>query len=557
MADEEEWVPPPEEEVARPTRRSAVLATQRLSAPRRIRVKFTKEFADEIVSFVKQNRPRALTFEEKLDTLLLQKHLRQKHLEHLSKNKNGYKRNAPRYSEQVAEILQRGKNTVAETWADYVKHRRVTVYRAPGNFNRKRTLVPHTRKVLRIIREFLRKRRETRTRTVAKDVLDLLLTNGILPEVQRNNKKSMRSALRGVQRYCVSKGFKRGSRKKGCQHYRLSEHNIIARDKYVVRMMNEYAKRKRRVVYMDDSYIHKNYCRHDDSLYDPNDEQDLQTTPFHEGQRYCFIAAIVDADYTVAEKDRSATQKAHLMKDTLHIFEGGSRNNKKKATKDYHGMFDFVYFKNWMETLLLALEKRNIENAIIIMNKAKYPKNTPPDTPKRSQKKATLQEACRRYGLSFELTDTKALLWSKLKVHIEENVKPVIVSMAQEKGHEVLFSPPHFSDLQPIQIVWANVKGEVGRQYTTETTFAQVKERLQAAFDHLKSETVAGCIRTANRHLSKLYEHITKMDLVDEADDNAAGAEDADDNEDADEENSNDEEDDDDEDEEEEEDTDF
>ena len=57
-------------------------------------------------------------------------------------------------------------------------------------------------------------------------------------------------------------------------------------------MMEENEKKTRRIIYMDESYIHKNYCRHEDSLYDPNDEQDLTTVTHQKGQRYCFIGEL-------------------------------------------------------------------------------------------------------------------------------------------------------------------------------------------------------------------------------------------------------------------------
>ena len=50
---------------------------------------------------------------------------------------------------------------------------------------------------------------------------------------------------------------------------------MLKRDNYVMHILQEYKNNTRRIVYMDESYIHQNYCRHDDLLYDPNDEQDL------------------------------------------------------------------------------------------------------------------------------------------------------------------------------------------------------------------------------------------------------------------------------------------
>jgi transposase len=529
--DEQEYVAElsaSDEEVAPRRRRAADAALRKLSPPKRFRTKYSEELHEEIVAFAKQTRPRALTPVEKVDILLLNIELRRRFEEKKKKIGRAFRGKAPQYHEEVSQILRRGKRLVSETWKDFMTKKNIELSEAPGNRNSKWTFVPETRKVLRTLQQFMRERREIRERTVAKDILDCLVKNKFVC-IRDGDLKAKKSALRSVQRYIVRKGFKRG-RKKGCQHYRLKSENLLARDEYVLRMIEENRTKARRIVYMDESYIHKNYCRHDDSLYDPNDEQDLQTIRIHKGQRYCFIAAIVDADHRKEAKERTPYEKAHLMKETLHIFQGGSSKKKKKETKDYHGMFDFQYFKEWMSKLLDALDKRHIENAIIVMDNAKYHRNLPEGTPKSNFKKSVLQKACKEYGISFEPTETKAMLWPKLSEYVRKNIKPVVVSMAAARGHEVLFSPPHYSDLQPIEIVWAIVKGVVGRQYTTETTFQQVRERLEKAFQDLLPKTVQGCINKANSHLKRLYTHITKIELLEEAesDDNADESEDTD-----------------------------
>ena len=64
--------------------------------------------------------------------------------------------------------------------------------------------------------------------------------------------------------------------------------------------------------------------------------------------------------------------------------------------------------------------------------------------------------------------------------------------------------------------MWANLKGAVGRQYTTDTTFQQVRQRLEHAFATLKSETVAGRIRTACEHLQLLRTQIDQEEEEEE-----------------------------------------
>ena len=129
-----------------------------------------------------------------------------------------------------------------------------------------------------------------------------------------------------------------------------------------------------------------------------------------------------------------------------------------------------------------------------------------------------MQQACAERGIPFNPNDLKCVLWEKLREYNRSYVMPLVKTMALERGHEVMYSPPHHSDLQPIELVWAVVKGEVGRQYTINTTFAQVLERLHSSFANLQSKTVQGCINKANSHLQKLYEHIQALEDVDESD---------------------------------------
>ena len=56
----------------------------------------------------------------------------------------------------------------------------------------------------------------------------------------------------------------------------------------------------------------------------------------------------------------------------------------------------------------------------------------------------------------------------------------------------------------------------MGRQYTTTTTLADVKSRLNAAFATLDTKMVAGCIKKANNVLAELLDHIMVMEVIEE-----------------------------------------
>jgi hypothetical protein len=64
--------------------------------------------------------------------------------------------------------------------------------------------------------------------------------------------------------------------------------------------------------------------------------------------------------------------------------------------------------------LLAELGRLGVVNAVITMDNAKYHKHLPEDTPKGSNKKSVLQDACRRWDIQFNLSDVKSTLWQLL-----------------------------------------------------------------------------------------------------------------------------------------------
>ncbi|OQR86951.1 hypothetical protein ACHHYP_09717 [Achlya hypogyna] len=98
---------------------------------------------------------------------------------------------------------------------------------------------------------------------------------------------------------------------------------------------------------------------------------------------------------------------------------------------------------------------------IIALDNASYHKGSPDDTPKGTWSKARLVEA--------SVSDYKTQIWDQVKRYVKEHVRP------------------------PIELLWAYVKGGVGRRYTVSTTFADVREQLDAAFNTIPSDVIYNC----------------------------------------------------------------
>ncbi|ETV97410.1 hypothetical protein H310_09740 [Aphanomyces invadans] len=123
------------------------------------------------------------------------------------------------------------------------------------------------------------------------------------------------------------------------------------------------------------------------------------------------------------------------------------------------------------------------------------------------------------FGVPFT-NETKAELWKKLKVHVDK-IDIEVVAMAKAAGHQVAYTPPYHSDLQPIETV--------GRQYTQETTFQDVRLRLVEDFDELKPSSIKGCIHKADRQLERLAQYIKDQEDNDDDSDSDASSDSSDD----------------------------
>ncbi|RHY40970.1 hypothetical protein DYB38_010797 [Aphanomyces astaci] len=176
-----------------------------------------------------------------------------------------------------------------------------------------------------------------------------------------------------------------------------------------------------------------------------------------------------------------------------------------KVVNDYHSMFNHYYFVDWFGKLIDEVEELGWSSAVFIMDNAKYHKGKPKTTPKGTWRKEALYQAC--VGLNItdvSPTDLKTTIWKRLKKHLDEHVLPVVCEKAKARGHHVVYSAPGFSELQPIEMVWANVKGTVGRQYTSTTTFQDVRDRLERAFIELDSNVIQCTIAASTAKLLEL-----------------------------------------------------
>ena len=118
---------------------------------------------------------------------------------------------------------------------------------------------------------------------------------------------------------------------------------------------------------------------------------------------------------------------------------------------DYHELLNAENYLNWFE---YSLHLNIHEPELIVLQHAVLRKTKPLNTQKpfRMRKQAILHEL-NRYDISYapKITafETKILLIDWKNEHIQAQ----IITLAENCGHNVIFIPPHHSDVQPIEMV--------------------------------------------------------------------------------------------------------
>lgn len=123
-------------------------------------------------------------------------------------------------------------------------------------------------------------------------------------------------------------------------------------------------------------------------------------------------------------------------------------------------MNHLTFHKWFKESLLENLEAPTC----IVMDNARYHSKILDKAPTISSRKLDMQEWLKNHNIGFDDTFKKAELLQLINLNKPQYPKYVIDELAREKGHVIIRLPPYHCHFNPIELVWAQVKGHVARE---------------------------------------------------------------------------------------------
>jgi len=137
---------------------------------------------------------------------------------------------------------------------------------------------------------------------------------------------------------------------------------------------------------------------------------------------------------------------------------------QSKKTVDYHEEMNHEVFETWFFEVLL---KSIPEGSTIVMDNAPYHSRVANKAPTTASRKIDMEEWLRARNISFSADMLKPELYNLIKLHKPQVTSYEIDKKASQLGFKVIRLPPYHCNYNPIELVWAKLKGSVASRNTT------------------------------------------------------------------------------------------
>ncbi|KAK7590194.1 hypothetical protein V9T40_001807 [Parthenolecanium corni] len=270
-------------------------------------------------------------------------------------------------------------------------------------------------------------------------ILGEITTDETLPNVSRTS----------LYRILLKLGFKFGRVKR--ESMLIERSDIIAWRRSFLCDVRRYRQEGRTLYYLDETWLNcghsANYAWRDTTVTSAREAKARRLScgfqQLNKGQRFIIV---------------------HIGSKNGFV-DGGLYTFQSRKTVDYHEEMDSSFFEQWFSQILPLLDP----NSVIVMDNAPYHSRRVVKTPTTATKKADIVQWLATHDIIVQEKDylkPELLLFVK-NLHIQEQY--VVDEMALDSGHIVLRLPPYHCELNPIELIWADVKNYVTRHNTSAT----------------------------------------------------------------------------------------
>lgn len=143
---------------------------------------------------------------------------------------------------------------------------------------------------------------------------------------------------------------------------------------------------------------------------------------------------------------------------------------------------------------------------MIVFDNAPYHSVQADKAPNSSNRKEDLINWLERKGVEVNPQFKKVELVELVKRHKPQQPKYIVDNLLQSYGHKVIRLPPYHCHFNPIELIWAQIKGYVARN-NQAFTVTEIKRLFNEAVQNTKAEQWGNVVRHVEKVLGVAWEN--------------------------------------------------
>lgn len=229
---------------------------------------------------------------------------------------------------------------------------------------------------------------------------------------------------------------------------------VLWRRKYL-RQIKEHRQANKTIYFLDETWVNAGHVRSKGWL----DKGWLDKTI--KNKRHAFQEGLSTGPKVPTGKGKRLIV-LHIGSDKGFV-EGGLLLFESKSTKDYHEEMDGGRFLDWFKNIIPKLEP----GSVVVMDNASYHSVKLEKVPTTAWNKQQIIDWLASKGVPMDMSYLKKELLIKAAEIAPQYDKYVIDETARINGIEILRLPPYHCKLNPIELVWAQLKDHVAANNST------------------------------------------------------------------------------------------
>ena len=278
----------------------------------------------------------------------------------------------------------------------------------------------------------------------------------------------------------------------------IEKKEIVLWRRKFLEQIEEHRRAGRKIYYTDETWLNEGHTK--SKVW-----QDLNITNL----RQAFLDGFSTGLKAPSGKGRRLII-THIGSDSGFLI-GGLNVFESRKTGDYHEDMNAEVFEKWFSSILELIEP----GSVIVMDNASYHSRRVESTPTSLWRKGQIINWLHLKNIEHQPHMLKVQLLDIARLQKAEFTKYVIDEMARERGVTVLRLPPYHCELNPIELIWAQIKNQVASKNTT-FKLKDLKSLLQEAIADVNEAAWKKCIAHVQKEEKKMWDLDTRVEVLTE-----------------------------------------